>query len=84
MERSFNNRTSVIYQNPMASKNYKIVKRRWILVPMCEYKVSVPYPKPNTLNLFQMTILRLLISGSKDDAYIAGKLCLHEELLHLL
>ncbi len=81
MERSFNNRTSVIYQNPMHPKNYKIVKRRWVLVPMCEYKVSVPYPKPNALNLFQMTILRLLISGSKDDAYIAGKLCLHEELV---
>lgn len=81
MERSFNNRTSVIYQNPMHPKNYKIVKRRWVLVPMCEYKVSVPYPKPNALNLFQMTILRLLISGSKDDAYIAEKLCLHEELV---
>lgn len=81
MERSFNNRTSVIYQNPVHPKNYKIVKRRWVLVPMCEYKVSVPYPKPNALNLFQMTILRLLISGSKDDAYIAEKLCLHEELI---
>ena len=81
MERSFNNRTNVIYQNPVHPKNYKIVKRRWILVPMCEYKVSVPYPKPNALNLFQMTILRLLISGSKGDAYIAGKLCLHEELV---
>lgn len=81
MERSFNNRTSVIYQSPTHPKNYKIVKKRWVLVPMCEYKVSVPYPKPNALNLFQMTILRLLISGSKDDAYIAGKLCLHEELV---
>ena len=81
MERSFNDRTSVIYQNPTHPKSYKIVKRRWILVPMCEYKVSVPYPKPNALNLFQMTVLRLLISGSKDDAYIAGKLCLHEELV---
>ena len=81
MERSFNNRTSVIYQNPTHPKNYRIVKKRWILVPMCEYKVSVPYPKPNALNLFQMTVLRLLISGSKDNAYIAGKLCLHEELV---
>ena len=81
MEQSFNNRTSVIYQNPTHPKNYKIVKKRWVLVPMCEYKVSVPYPKPNALNLFQMTILRLLISGSKDDVYIAGKLCLHEELV---
>lgn len=81
MEKSFNNRTRVIYQNPKHPKNYKKVKRRWILVPMCEYKVSVPYPKPNALNLFQMTILRLLISGSKDDAYIAEKLCLHEELV---
>ena len=81
MEQSFNNRTSVIYQNPTHPKNYKIVKKRWVLVPMCEYKVAVPYPKPNALNLFQMTILRLLISGSKDDVYIAGKLCLHEELV---
>lgn len=81
MERSFNNRTSIIYQNPTHPKNYKVVKRRWILVPMCEYKVSVPYPKVNDLNLFQMTVLRLLITGSKDDAYIAGKLCLNEELI---
>jgi hypothetical protein len=58
-----------------------MVKKRWILVPMCEHKVSVPYPKPNVLNLFQMTILRLLISGNKDDAYIAEKLCLHQELV---
>lgn len=81
MERSFNNRTSVIYQNPKHPQNYKMVKKRWILVPMCEYKVSVPYPKPNALNLFQMTILRLLISGNKDEAYIAEKLCLHQELV---
>mgnify|MGYP007070019404 CR=1 FL=1 len=81
MERSFNNRTSVIYQNPIHPKNYKKVVSRWILVPMCEYKVSVPYPKPSALNLFQMTILRLLISGNKDDAYIAKNLCLHEELV---
>ena len=81
MERLFNNRTSIIYQNPTHPKNYKVVKRRWILVPMCEYKVSVPYPKVNDLNLFQMTVLRLLITGSKDDAYIAGKLCLNEELI---
>lgn len=81
MERSFNNRTRVIYQNPKHPQNYKMVKKRWILVPMCEYKVSVPYPKPNALNLFQMTILRLLISGNKDDAYIAEKLCLHQKLV---
>ena len=48
---------------------------------MCEYKVSVPYPKPNALNLFQMTILRLLVSGSKDDTYIASRLCLNQELV---
>ena len=27
MEQSFNNRTSVIYQNPTHPKNYKIVKK---------------------------------------------------------
>lgn len=80
MERSFNNRTSVIYQNPKHPQNYKEIVQEWILVPMCEYKVSVPYPKSNALNLFQMTVLRLLISGNKDDAYIAETLCLHQEL----
>lgn len=84
MERSFNNRTRVIYQNPKHPQNYKMVKKRWILVPMCEYKVSVPYPKPNALNLFQMTILRLLISGNKDNAYIAEKLCLHQKLVEFV
>lgn len=81
MEKSFNNRTSVIYQNPQHPQNYKMVKCRWLMVPMCEYKVSVPYPKPNTLNLFQMTILKLLVSGSKDDDYIAKAMCLNIELV---
>lgn len=81
MEKSFNNRTSVIYQNPQHPKNYKMVKRRWILVPMCEYKVSVPYPKEEALNLFQMTILKLLIGGSKDDGHMASVLCLNPELV---
>ena len=81
MERSFNNRTSVLYQHPRHPRNYKDVCRRWVLVPMCEYKVSVPYPKDSELNLFQFTVLRMLISGSKDDAYIASKLCLHPELI---
>ena len=81
MERSFSNRTSVLYQNPQHPKNYKMVKKRWILVPMCEYKVSVPYPKEEALNLFQMTILKLLVSGSKDDDHIASVLCLNTELV---
>ena len=81
MERSFNNRTRVIYQNPQHPKNYKMVKKRWILVPMCEYKVSVPYPKEEALNLFQMTILKLLVSGSKDDDHISSVLCLNTELV---
>lgn len=84
MEKSFNNRTSVIYQNPQHPQNYKMVKRRWLMVPMCEYKVSVPYPKPNTLNLFQMTILKLLVSGSKEDEYIAKALCLNTELVSFI
>lgn len=84
MEKSFNNRTSVIYQNPQHPQNYKMVKRRWLMIPMCEYKVSVPYPKPNTLNLFQMTILKLLVSGSKNDEYMAKALCLNTELVSFI
>lgn len=84
MEKSFNNRTSVIYQNPLHPQNYKMVKRRWLMIPMCEYKVSVPYPKPNTLNLFQMTILKLLVTGSKDDEYMSKALCLNTELVSFI
>lgn len=84
MEKSFNNRTSVIYQNPQHPQNYKMVKRRWLMIPMCEYKVSVPYPKPNTLNLFQMTILKLLVTGSKDNEYMAKVLCLNTELVSFI
>lgn len=84
MEKSFNNRTSVIYQNPQHPQNYKMVKRRWLMIPMCEYKVSVPYPKPNTLNLFQMTILKLLLTGSKDDEYMSKVLCLNTELVSFI
>ena len=84
MEKSFNNRTSVIYQNPHHPKNYKMVKQRWLLVPMCEYKVSVPYPKEEALNLFQMTILKLLVSGNKSNDHIASCLCLNIELVEFI
>ena len=81
MEKSFNNRTGVVYQNPMHPRNYKKIRSSWLLIPMCEYKVSVPYPKDNDLNLFQMTILKMLVSGSKDDRHLAESLCLNEELV---
>ncbi|MBC3803552.1 hypothetical protein GH808_03760 [Acetobacterium fimetarium] len=81
MEKLFNNRTGVIYQNPILPRNYKRIRSRWLLIPMCEYKVSVPYPKDNDLNLFQMTILKMLVSGSKDDEYLANALCLNTELV---
>lgn len=84
MERSFNNRTPVLYQNPRHPRNYQGVKSRWLLVPMCEYKVSVPYPKPDSLNLFQMTILKLLMGGNKEDSYIADILCLNTELVSFI
>lgn len=96
MEKSFNQRTPVLYQDPAHPLNYKNPKKSWILVPMCAYKVSVPYPKDNALNLFQETILKLLVSGSRnvskannpmslnENEWIAKALCLKEELVEFI
>ena len=96
MEKSFNARTPVLFQNPTHPMNYRNPKKRWILVPMCAYKVSVPYPRDNALNIFQETILKLLNSGSRtaskgydpmslnETQWMAGALCLREELVNFI
>lgn len=86
MAKLFNERTEVLFQNPTFPKGYYNGKplEKWLLLPMCAYKVSVPYPKDNALNLFQETILKLLAGGSKSDEEIANKLSLNISLVEFI
>lgn len=86
MARLFHERTEVIFQNPSYPKGYYHEKplEKWLLLPMCAYKVSVPYPRGKALNFFQETILKLLAGGNKSNEDIAEKLLLHIELIELI
>lgn len=77
MGKLFNKRTEILLQIPVVSR----YKRRWILLPMCAYKVLVPYPAETHLNLFQETILKLFASGAKEDLWIADTLALNVSLV---
>lgn len=86
MGKLFNERTTILYQNPEHPKGYYTgqVKRFWILIPMCAYKVLVPYPKEKMLNLFQETILKLFSSGKKTPEWIAENLMLNISLVEFI
>lgn len=77
MGKLFNERTEILLQTPIENK----YRCRWILLPMCAYKVVVPYPKETHMNLFQETILKLFASGAKEDAWIADVLALNISLV---
>ncbi len=86
MEKLFHERTEVLFQNPSLPKGYYNTRplERWLLLPMCAYKVSVPYPVSNALNLFQETILKLFAGGSKSDEELADKLSLNVSLVQFI
>jgi hypothetical protein len=77
----FDDKTKVIFQSPDPI-GYEVVpnSRKWILLPLIAFKVLVPYPTDNPLNLFQETTLKLFRSGNKTPANIAERLIIHEEL----
>ncbi|MCD8238643.1 MAG: hypothetical protein LUC92_04805 [Clostridiales bacterium] len=82
----FNERTEVIYQNPSHPKTYIQGKyeKRWLLLPMCAYKVSVPYPKDSELNIFREAVLKLLAGGAKSDEQLADMLMLNLSLVEFI
>ena len=86
MAKLFNERTEVLFQNPSYPRGHynKRPLEKWLLLPMCMYKVSVPYPEDNTLNLFQETILKLLVGGSKSNEELAEKLSLNVSLVEFI
>lgn len=86
MAKLFNERTEVLFQNPSFPRGYYNSRplEKWLLLPMCAYKVSVPYPKDNALNLFQETILKLLACGNKTNEYLADKLSLNISLVEFI
>lgn len=83
MAKLFNERTDIIFQNPSYPKEFfkGRVESYWILIPMCAYKVLVPFPKEKNLNLFQETILKLFSSGVKKSEWIADTLALNLSLV---
>lgn len=80
MAKLFNERTEIILQTPIKNK----YRSKCILLPMCAYKVLVPYPKESQLNLFQETILKLFASGAKESSWIADTLVLNEDLVEYI
>lgn len=86
MGKLFNDRTEVLFQNPSFPKGYYENRKSEIclLLPMCAYKVLVPYPKDNSLNLFQETILKLFLGGNKSNEEIAEKLSLNVSLVEFI
>lgn len=86
MGKFFNERTDILFMNPSHPRWYVKgkPKKLWVLLPMCAYKVSVPYPKGNNLNLFQETILKLFSSGARDDAWLAETMSLNISLIKFI
>lgn len=85
MEKLFNRMTKVVHQNPSIPDELVARKyRSWVLLPTIAYKVLVPDEKESPLNLFQETILKLLLSGYKTSEYIADRLLLKVELVEYI
>lgn len=59
-------------------------KREWILLPTIMYKVLLPVVRNKELNLFQLTVLRLLRTGYKSEQQLAKMLFVEVELVHYI
>lgn len=86
MAQSLNEYADVIYMSPSFPENTFNGKyeKKCLLIPMRRCKVLVPYPKENALNLFQKTVLKLLLSGPKEINWLSEALALDEELLEVI
>lgn len=56
----------------------------WLLWPAFAWRVIGPVPRERELNLVQRAVLGLLIAGRRTADEIAGRLCLHRELVALV
>lgn len=56
----------------------------WIALPFFSYKVFAPKPQPRKVNVFEKSVLRLLLAGNYPVEEIAGFLQLDPDLIRLI
>ena len=86
MVTSLSDYVDLLYFEPKVPEGYFRAgyEKKAVLLPMKACKVLVPYPKDDTLNLFQETILKLLNCGAKEEKWLAEKLSLDPSLVEIV
>lgn len=80
MAASFDKTCAIVALNPKAKPLSYASGRRWLLWPTWAYRVLVPQPKPERLNLFQRAVLSLCRAGIVHTGEIAQRLDFDKEL----
>ncbi len=80
MAASFDKTCAIVDLNPTAKPLSYASGRRWLLWPTWAYRVLVPQPKPERLNLFQRAVLSLCRAGIVHAGEIAQRLDFDKEL----
>ena len=77
---SFDRTSPIVHLEPTAKPLDWRQGRRWILWPVLAYRVYVPQPAPERLNLFQRSVLSLCRAGVTRATDIAERLALDRNL----
>ena len=77
---SFDRASPIVHLEPTAKPLDYRQGRRWILWPVQAYRVYVPQPAPERLNLFQRSVLSLCRAGVTRATDIAERLALDRNL----
>ena len=80
MDASFDRTCAIIDLEPTAKPLSYASGRQWLLWPTWAYRVIVPQPKPERLNLFQRSVLSLCRAGIVHAGEIAQRLNFDKEL----
>ncbi len=80
MAASFDKTCAIVDLAPTAKPLSYASGRQWLLWPMWAYRVIVPQPKPERLNLFQRAVLSLCRAGIFHAGEIAQRLYFDKEL----
>lgn len=80
MDASFDKTCAIVDLEPTAKPLSYASGRQWLLWPTWAYRVLVPQPKPERLNLFQRSVLSLCRAGIVHAGEIAQRLDFDKEL----
>ena len=80
MAASFDKTCAIVDLDPTAKPLSYASGRQWLLWPTWAYRVIVPQPKPERLNLFQRSVLSLCRAGIVHAGEIAQRLDFDKEL----